>query len=117
MEQKLLEERTEMLLDFIMKKCLWQFHSRAWDRERQNQNIIEKTTQILCGEPVANESREDRCYWVDAVYLAENYRKKFPWLNEADASDIKEVMTHLKERIDYLTINGSLNLELTDPLY
>ncbi len=117
MEQKLLDERTEMFLNFIMKKCLWQFHSRAWDRERQNQNILDKTTQLLCGEEVAAESPEDRCYWVDAVYLADHYRKLFPWVNEANTADIKAVMNNLRQRMDFLTIHGSLNQELKDPLY
>lgn len=31
--------------------------------------------------------------------------------------EIKTLMQELKERIDYLTITGSLNTELTDPRY
>lgn len=117
MEETLLKERTEQLLTFIMKKCLWQFHSRAWDRERQNARIIEKTRQLLCGEPVEKETPEDRCYYVDASYLAENYKEKFPWVSEVKKSDLELVMQCLKERLDYLLITGSLNKELTDPLY
>ena len=32
-----LKDRVEQLVDYIMKWCLWQFHSRAWDREKQNE--------------------------------------------------------------------------------
>lgn len=117
MEEVIEKERIEMLLDFIMKKCLWQFHSRAWDRERQNANIINKTMQILCGEPVEKETPEDRCYYVDAVYLADSYKKIFPWVSDMDKASLKEIMQGLKERLDFLLINGSLNKELTDPLY
>lgn len=117
MDEMIVKERVEPLLDFIMKNCLWQFHSRAWDRERQNENIIGKASQILCEEPVANESAEDRCYWVDAVYLAESYQKRFPWVKSIEKSELKTVMQALKERLDYLLITGSLNEELTDVHY
>lgn len=117
MEEVSEKERVEMLLDFIMKKCLWQFHSRAWDRERQNANIINKTMQILCGEPVEKDTPEDRCYYVDAVYLADSYKKIFPWVSDMDKASLKEIMQGLKERLDFLLISGSLNKELTDPLY
>ena len=117
MEEALYKERVENLLEFILKKCLWQFHSRAWDRERQNTNIIEKTTQILCEEPVNKDTPEDRCYYVDAAYLAENYKKRFPWVAEIDKTELKKVMQGLKEKLDFVLITGSLNKELTDPLY
>ncbi len=117
MDEVLLKERVEALLNVIMKKCLWQFHSRAWDRERQNENIIQKTMQLLCDESVENDTPEQRCYYVDAMYLAENYKKSFPWISEIDKVDLKKVMQGLKERLDYLLITGSLNKELTDPLY
>jgi nitrogenase delta subunit len=117
LNEVLLKEKVEELLDFIMKKCLWQFHSRAWDRERQNENIIRKTMQLLCDEPVENETPEQRCYYVDAVYLAESYKKQFSWVSEIDKTDLQKVMQGLKERLDYLLISGSLNAELTDPLY
>ncbi len=109
--------RIEQLVNYIMKKCLWQFHSRAWDREKQNEGILTKTMQILCGEPVAKETPADRCHWVDAVCLAEGFQSHFPWLATLDQAEIKLLMQGLKERIDFLTITGSLNEELTVPLY
>ena len=111
------KEKIELLLDHIMKKCLWQFHSRSWDRERQNQEILAKTTQLLCDEPVAKETPFDRCYWADAVCLADAYKSRFTWLAGMSKAEIKEVMQGLKERLDYLTITGSLNEELKDPRY
>ncbi|MDF2869668.1 MAG: Fe-only nitrogenase FeFe protein subunit AnfG [Anaerocolumna sp.] len=117
MNEVIIKEKTEVLLDYIMKKCLWQFHSRAWDRERQNANIIEKTMQLLCNEPVEKDTPEERCYYVDAVYLADSYRRLYPWVSEMDKADLKTVMVNLKERLDFLLISGSLNKELTDPRY
>ena len=117
LDEALMKEKVEILLDYIMKKCLWQFHSRAWDRERQNANIMEKTMQLLCDEPVAKDTPEQRCYYVDAMYLAESYKTKFPWITELDKTDLKKIIRGVKERLDYLLISGSLNLELTDPHY
>ncbi|NGM83508.1 Fe-only nitrogenase subunit delta [Paenibacillus sp. 7124] len=117
MEENVLKERVAQLEDHILKKCLWQFHSRAWDRERQNENILGKTMQILCGEPIAKETAEDRCYYADAVCLADAYKERFDWINTLNVAEIKEVMAALKERIDYVTIIGSLNEELTVKQY
>ncbi|HWQ73760.1 MAG TPA: Fe-only nitrogenase subunit delta [Syntrophomonas sp.] len=110
-------DKIAQLTDFIMKKCLWQFHSRAWDRERQNTNILGMTSRLICGEEVAAETLEDRCYWVDARYMADAFTKRFSWLTDMSMEDKKELMQGVKERIDYLTITGSLNEELTDTHY
>lgn len=112
-----MKAKIAQLEDYIMKKCLWQFHSRAWDREKQNEGILTKTMQILCEEPVEKETPADKCYWVDAVVLADAYKERFEWINTMDKAEIKELMQALKERIDFLTITGSLNEELTVKQY
>lgn len=115
--EDLMKDRVAQLENYILKHCLWQFHSRTWDREKQNEGVLSKTTQILCNEPVAKETPEDRCYWVDAVVLAEEYKRRFLWLSALDTTEIKLLMLALKERIDYVTITGSLNKELTVKQY
>ena len=115
--EDMMEGRIAQLEDYIMKNCLWQFHSRTWDREKQNEGILTKTMQLLCEEPVERDTPEDRCYWVDAVCLADAFKNRYPWLLRMDKSDIKRLMQGLKERIDFVTITGSLNLELTDQHY
>ncbi|HBF35333.1 TPA: Fe-only nitrogenase subunit delta [Candidatus Sumerlaeota bacterium] len=112
-----MKSKMEQLLDYIMKHCLWQFHSRAWDRKDQNEGILSRTTQLLCGEPIKLETPADRCYWVDAQCLADVYKERFTWINEMPKDEIKQLMKELHERLDYLTITGSLNLELTDQHY
>ena len=112
-----LKDRTDLLVDYIMKKCLWQFHSRSWDRLRQNQNILGMTAQLLLDEPVDNTTPENKCYWVDAAVLAEAYRRRFPWLQDMSPDEIRSLMQSVHERLDFLTVNGSLNEELKDPHY
>jgi len=111
------KDKVEQLVDYIMKWCLWQFHSRAWDREKQNEGVLTKTMQLLCEEPVACTTPADKCYWVDAMVLAKDFKETYPWLGTMDKPDIKLLMQDLKDRIDYLTITGSLNKELTDQRY
>jgi len=115
--EALRKERVEQLVDYIMKKCLWQFHSRAWDRRNQNEGILTKTRQILCDEPVNLETPAERCYWVDAVLLAEGFKEKYAWLDGLAKEEIAAVMKDLHARMDFLTIDGSLNKELTDQHY
>jgi len=115
--EDVLNDRIEQLVNYIMKNCLWQFHSRVWDRERQNEEILKKTMQILCDEPVEKETPADRCYWVDAVCMAEAFQSRYSWLAAMSKEEIKILMQGLKERMDFLTITGSLNEELTVALY
>ena len=115
--EDLMKDRIEQLVNYIMKWCLWQFNSRAWDREKQNEGVLTKTMQILCGEPAAHETPADRCYWVEASVLARDFKDEYPWLNAMDLEEKKSLMKGLKERMDYLTITGSLNKELTNPQY
>lgn len=111
------EEQVELMVDYIMKHCLWQFNSRSWDREKQNVGVLGKTKQLLCGEEVDISTPAERCYWVDAVVLADAYRNRFDWLKAMSKEAVAALMQALHERIDYLTITGSLNAELTDKRY
>jgi nitrogenase delta subunit len=112
-----MEDKIEQLVDYIMKWSLWQFHSRTWDREKQNEGILTKAMQLLCEEPVAIDTPADKCYWVDAMILAKDFKARYPWISTMGKADIKLLMQGLKDRMDHLTITGSLNKELTDPQY
>lgn len=112
-----IKERVEQLVDYIMKNCLWQFHSRAWDRKRQNEEILAIVTKLMCGEPYEPESPADRCYWVDAVCLVEACRSRYLWIASLSQDEMRVLMQALHARIDFLTVTGSLNEELTDQHY
>lgn len=111
------DEKVSMLVNHVMKWCLWQFNSRAWDRENQNKGIIPRTAQILCGETPEHDNPADQCYWAEAVVLARDFTKTFPWLAQMSNGEKKSLMAAFKERIDYLTITGSLNAEIHNPQY
>jgi nitrogenase delta subunit len=111
-------DRIELLINYIMKHCLWQFHSRAWDRERQNREILAKATEYLCGGARHRPADPlERCHWTDGVSLAQAFREHFPWIVKLDKSEIEALMKGVHAKMDHLTITGSLNLELTDQHY
>lgn len=109
------EERAKIgeMENYIMKNCLWQFNSRGWDRRKQNAGVLGKTTQLLVGEAVENPTPIDKCYWVDAVLLARAFQERCSWLAGMGSDEIRALLAKLHARIDWLTIDGSLNEELT----
>ncbi|MCW2284024.1 nitrogenase delta subunit [Rhodoblastus acidophilus] len=106
-------EKVSAMEDYIMKNCLWQFNSRGWDRRKQNEGILGKTTKLLVGEEVENETPLEKCYWVDAVLLSRAFRARCAWLAGMGKDEVQALMKILHARIDWLTIDGSLNEELT----
>ncbi len=112
-----MQDRVEQLVDYIMKWCLWQFNSREWDRKNQNKGILTKTMQILCDETVEKETPTDKYYWTEAMVLAMDFKNNYPWISEMNKTEIKLLLKKLREKIDYLTITGSLNRELTVKRY
>jgi nitrogenase delta subunit len=118
MDKKTAEEKMALLEHYITKHCLWQYNSRGWDREIQNERILSKTKKVLCGENAReNDSNADRYYWSEAMTLAEAFKRYYPWLEETSKEDIAEIMQMLKEKMDYTMIKGSLNVELTKEQY
>ena len=117
MTKPALNEQVDLMTDYIMKWYLWQFHSRAWDRERQNAGILGMLSAVLCGEKPAFESKDDPCYFADATIMARDFKHNFPWLAELSKNEIKETVAALKENMDRLCITDSLNKELRNPQY
>jgi nitrogenase delta subunit len=118
MDKKTAEEKMSQLEWYITKHCLWQYNSRGWDREIQNERILGKTKQILCGENAReDDSTADKYYWSEAMTLTGAFKRYFPWLEETSKEDITVIMHMLKEKMDYTMIKGSLNVELTKEQY
>lgn len=118
MNKKTAEEKMSQLEWYITKHCLWQYNSRGWDREIQNERILGKTKQLLCGENAKDDdSNADRYYWCEAMILSQAFKNYFPWLEETSKEDITVIMQMLKDKMDYTMIKGSLNTELIKEQY
>ena len=118
MDNNIAKEKMAQLEWYIQKHCLWQYNSRGRDREVQNERILGKTKQLLCGENAHDdETIPDRYYWSEATMLVESFKKYFPWIQETSKEDLAVIMQMLKDKMDYIMIKGSLNVELSKEQY
>ena len=109
--------RVDELFDYVQERCLWQFHSRTWDRSENIDGIIGKAIELLAGrEPVA-ETPNERCFVADAKIMVADFRSRFPWIGEADEAESTQLLGELRDRLTDLAITQSRNHELTHTLY
>ncbi len=112
-----MEKSVEELTSFIQERCLWQFHSRSWDREDNITGVLKLAGDLLVGTPVVLETPADKCNFADAKLLVADIQSKLAWLNLLDADQKKAVLEGVKDKLIELTITKSLNGELHHPNY
>lgn len=115
-----MEEKAKEIFSFIQERCLWQFHSRTWDREQNINGVMDKATDILAGKEISIgniETSQEKCNFADAKILVAELRAKFSWIDDMDVTAKKELMNLVKEKLIYTTITKSLNGELNVPFY
>ncbi|NFV79264.1 V-containing nitrogenase subunit delta [Magnetospirillum aberrantis] len=110
-------EKLDELYGYVQERCLWQFFSRSWDRQENIDGILKTATDILTGEPPAKETPQDRLFYADAKIMVADFKQRFPWIEEAGAAQIRDLMHGLKERLVDITITNSKNGELHHTLY
>ena len=110
-------EKIDQLFGYVQERCLWQFFSRSWDRV-ENIDGITRTASVLLkgGKPDLNTPM-DRLFYADAKIMVQDFRDRFPWINEAKPDEIDGLLGQLKERLVEHTITKSLNGELNHKLY
>ncbi len=112
-----MDARAEELFDYVQERCLWQFHSRSWDRQENIEGIIAKGIELLQGKMPAADTPKDRCFLADARIMVADFRSGFPWIKDADAEEIRQVMEQLSQLLVAVTITHSKNRELSHHLY
>nr|MDZ8016429.1 nitrogenase vanadium-iron protein, alpha chain [Nostoc sp. ZfuVER08] len=112
-----IQERTEEVTSLIQQRCLWQFHSRSWDREENINGVLGLTAKILTGEQVVLETLIDRAFYADAKLLVIDLEKKFQWLSKMDNVQKKAVLESVKHKLIDIAITKSLNGELHHSIY
>jgi nitrogenase delta subunit len=105
-------ERVEEMVAYIQERCLWQFHSRAWDREDNIAGVLSRTAEILTGREARDETEADRCWRADAKVLAAEFKSAFPWLGKAKPDEVEAALEGVKARMLELTVAKSRNEEL-----
>jgi V-containing nitrogenase delta subunit len=112
-----MQDRIEELSLFIQERCLWQFHSRSWDRKENIDGILAKVVAILMNDQLSLETLQDRCFYANAKILTSEIKNAFPWLGELDESQLKTLIDGVREKLLDVTVNRSLNAELNVPNY
>jgi len=109
--------RVDELFDYVQERCLWQFHSRSWDRTENIDGVIAKATDLLAGREPTAETPNERCFVADARIMVADFRSRFPWIGEANEAEINELLSGLREKLIDLAVTQSRNHELTHTLY
>jgi V-containing nitrogenase delta subunit len=112
-----MRERIEELSLFIQERCLWQFHSRSWDRKENIGGILDKVAEILTGASITPATLQDRCFYADAKILAREIKNRLTWVDEIDGAQLKTVIAGVQEKLIDITVTRSLNAELNVPNY
>ncbi|MEA5574407.1 V-containing nitrogenase subunit delta, partial [Calothrix sp. UHCC 0171] len=112
-----LSEKVENITTYIQERCLWQFHSRSWDREENINGVIKKTAEILTGQKPTLETLTDKLHYADAKILVSELKRNLPWIKELDKTQVNKVLESVKQKLSAITISGSLNGELHHSLY
>lgn len=114
-----MENKVDEITEFVMERCLWQFHSREWDRKDNINGIFDVLKKILNGEKVATENAtlQEKCFYADGKILADQLKEKFSYLNEMDQKEITELLNGIKDKLVDIAITKCRNEELRVPFY
>ncbi|MDD1762069.1 MAG: V-containing nitrogenase subunit delta [Methanothrix sp.] len=106
------DEKREEVLAQIQGRCLWQFFSRAWDREENINGILMMMADIMTGETSHLETSANKYFYADAKIVTAELKACLPWLNDMNKEELKELLNGVKERLLDITVKNSLNGEL-----
>lgn len=112
-----MQEKSEQLFLFFQERCLWQFHSRAWDRENNINATCEDLIKLLTGGRVEMETPEDKCHYADSRILVDQLKAKFPWILKLNDTERRTVIMDARDKLMSVTVVGSKNAELNNENY
>lgn len=114
-----MEKKVDEILEFIMERCLWQFHSREWDRTENINGIFGMLPKLLAGEKISAKDLEpkDKCHYADAKILSDQLIEKFSYIKDMSASEKDELLNGVKAKLVDVSITKCRNEELRVPFY
>lgn len=104
--------QTKELVNYIQERCLWQFYSRAWDREENINGVLSHLGELLSNRTPKLETPMDRCHFANANHLAREVRNAFPWLEEMSPDSLTKLIGGVMARLEEIAITQSKNGEL-----
>ncbi len=112
-----MDEKAQAVYGYIMERCLWQFFSRSWDRERNINGIMKNVALLYSNREVSKETNLDKCYYADARILLDQLMEKFSWFSELSSREVHEIADKVTEKLLILSVTNSLNAERTQEHY
>lgn len=112
-----MEDKIKQLVDFVEVRYLWQFHSRAWDREENIKVVTEDTYKLLTGAEIDLDTLIKKAHYADARIFADAIKEKFSWFLELADAEKKQVLDGVQAKLLELTVTKSRNEELKNPNY
>ena len=112
-----MQENAEALVTFIQQHCLWQFASRAQDREENIDGVLSLVGILLTGGSPKLQTPMDHLHYANANQLAAEVKSEFPWLSHLGKDELFAVVSGVIKRIHEITVKNSKNGELYQPGY
>jgi vanadium nitrogenase delta subunit len=110
-------EKVKQLYDYVQERCLWQFFSRAWDREANIKNITRMAGEILTGTEPDVKTPMDKQFFADAKWMVADLKQRFDWIAAEPPESIVRLMSELKDELLDLAVTHSTNSELNWSFY
>ncbi len=110
-------EKVRELFLYVQERCLWQFVSRAWDREANIENITRMAGDLILGEKPKLETAIDKQFYADAIGLVSGLRQRTPWVFQESPDDLRAILADLKEELLDLAVKSATNGELNWQAY
>ncbi|MFG1478759.1 V-containing nitrogenase subunit delta [Xanthobacter sp. V4C-4] len=110
-------EKIDQLFGYVQERCLWQFSSRAWDRQENIDGIIATASDLLSGREPKRDTPMHKIFYADALLMVGDFKTRFPWIADVAPEEADELMRGLKDLLVDHTITKSLNHELNHSLY
>lgn len=112
-----MEEKALKVYEYIQERCLWQFFSRNWDRERNIKAILKNVASLFSGEEVPKETELDKCYYADARILLDQLMERYSWFEGLTAKEVRDIAEIVTDKLINLAVTNSLNQERTLEYY
>lgn len=113
----MLEGKIDDLYGYVQERCLWQFFSRTWDRHENINGVLDVAQALLTGKEPARDKPQEKLFYVDAKAMVDDFRARFPWIQQAAPAEIGQLIEGLKARLVETVITKSTNRELNHHLY
>ena len=89
-------QQIDLLFGYVQERCLWQFHSRSWDRQKTSTASSPRRPTCCTASTPKNHAPMDRMFYADAKTMVDDFKERFPWILDLEPTKVTELMAGLK---------------------